>query len=75
MSYLFRSGPLLTGPDAVRVPKPAETKGSWGWFDRTLGAVVPITPTDAGVSLATTPALIKEGWLKFTPNPQPPSGQ
>jgi hypothetical protein len=59
----------LTVPDSVRISQPAESKGTWDWFDKTSRAVVPITPSDANVSVATTPAVIKEGWLKFTPNP------
>jgi hypothetical protein len=72
ISYVFRSGPLMTVPDAVRVPRPAENKGTWGWFDYVLTSVVPLTPSDSKVSIATTTPLIKEGWLKFTPNPPHP---
>jgi hypothetical protein len=69
MSYLFRSGPFLTSPDEVRIPRPAERKGDWSWFDNTLGQPTTCAPADEQVRLPLTPPLIKEGWLKFTPNP------
>jgi hypothetical protein len=69
ISYLFRAGPFLTIPSAVRVPRPAESKGVWTWYDRVLDAVTALTPSDGNATIATTPPLVKEGWLKFTPNP------
>jgi hypothetical protein len=69
IAYVFRAGPLLTIPDAVRVPRPAESKGAWAWFDNVLGAATTLTPSDGNAASATTPPLVKEGWLKFTPNP------
>jgi hypothetical protein len=69
MSYLFRSGPFITSPDEVRLPRPAEHEGVWAWYDKVKQAQSAITPADGSVRFATTSPLVKEGWLKFTPNP------
>jgi len=69
MNYLFRAGPFLTPPDEVRLPRPAERQGTWTWFDEVLKASATISAADGKVSFPTTPPLVKEGWLKFTPNP------
>ncbi|HKY03616.1 MAG TPA: hypothetical protein VJQ56_01935, partial [Blastocatellia bacterium] len=70
MNYLFRAGPFLTPPAEVRIPRPAERKGTWAWFDHVLNASAAITAADGKVSFPITPPLVKEGWLKFKPNPQ-----
>lgn len=69
MYYMFRAGPFLTPPDAVKLPRPAERKGTWTWFDKVLNATTAIVQADGKVSFPVTPPLVKEGWLKFTPNP------
>ena len=68
MSYTFRAGPFLTSPDEVRIPQPAEKKGTWSWFDFVANATVELAKADDQVRLSTTTPLIKEGWLKFTPD-------
>lgn len=68
MSYVFRAGPFLSSPDQLRIPEPAESKGTWSWFDLVTNAAVDITKPDDQVRLSTTTPLIKEGWLKFTPD-------
>jgi hypothetical protein len=68
LNYLFRAGPFLTSPDAVRIPRPAERKGSWSWFDEVLGQPVPIQPADGGTRLSQTGSVALEGWLRFKPN-------
>jgi hypothetical protein len=69
LSYIFRVGPFLTSPNAVRLPRPAERKGTWTWFDETIATTVPIQQSDSKARMTTIPPLIKEGWLKLTPNP------
>jgi hypothetical protein len=69
LSYLFRAGPILTSPDAVRMPRPAERSGTWSWFDLVLGHAVDLKPADGGTRLPPTPPVALEGWLKLTPNP------
>jgi hypothetical protein len=32
------------------------------------GAVTPVAQADGAVRFPSTPPLVKEGWLKFTPN-------
>ena len=68
MRYMFRAGPFLTSPDEVRIPQPAESKGTWTWFDFVANAPVALAKSDDQARLSTTTPLIKEGWLKFTPN-------
>jgi hypothetical protein len=69
MYYTFRAGPFLTSPDAIRIPRPKASQGTWSWFDNVLNNVVPLSQADQNVRISITPPLIKEGWLKFTPNP------
>jgi hypothetical protein len=68
MSYTFRAGPFLTSADEVRIPQPAEKKGTWSWFDYVTNAAVNLAKADDQVRLSTTTPLIKEGWLKFKPD-------
>lgn len=68
IAYLFRAGPFLTAPDAVRIPRPSERAGSWAWFDHVAGATTPVAQADGAVRFPSTPPLVREGWLKFTPN-------
>jgi hypothetical protein len=68
LSYLFRAGPFLTSPDAVRLPRPAESRGTWSWFDEVLGHSVPIAPADDGSRLPLTPPVALEGWLRLDPD-------
>ncbi len=69
MAYLFRAGPFLTPPDAVQMPQPAEQAGVWSWFDKVRGTPATITPEDGKARFSTTAPIVKEGWLKFEPNP------
>ena len=69
MSYLFRAGPFLTSVDAVRIPLPAENKGTWSWFDEVAKQAIGLVAADASVRLESIPPLAREGWLKFVPNP------
>lgn len=70
MYYLFRAGPFLTAPEAVRIPAPAENKGTWTWFDNVLQKTVAAQKADDKARLPAPPPIVKEGWLKFTPNPK-----
>jgi len=69
MCYTFRAGPFLSSPDAVRIPRPMASKGTWTWFDNVLNTTVPVLQTDQNVRISNTPPLIKEGWLRYTPHP------
>jgi hypothetical protein len=69
MAYLFRVGPFLTSPDKVRIPRPSAHKGTWAWFDKVIDTTTGFEQADGRVSFPSTPPLVKEGWLKFTPNP------
>jgi hypothetical protein len=69
MCYTFRAGPFLSSPDAVRIPRPMVSKGTWTWFDKALKTTLPVLQSDQKVRISNTPPLIKEGWLKFTPHP------
>jgi hypothetical protein len=67
MAYTFRAGPLLTPPDALRIPIPAASKGAWSWFDKVTNATVALTPADGRPRIAAVPPRTIEGWLKFVP--------
>lgn len=73
MAYLFRAGPLLTPPDAIRMPRPAGHSGTWSWFDHVGGDAVPVAPADGKARVGSTPPLAREGWLKLVPNADPDS--
>jgi hypothetical protein len=68
MRYMFRAGPFLTAPDELRIPQPAENKGTWSWFDFVTHVTVDLSKADDRARFSTTTPLVKEGWLKFTPN-------
>jgi hypothetical protein len=69
MCYTFRAGPFLSSPDAVRIPRPMASKGTWTWFDKALKTTLPVSQSDQNVRISNTAPLIKEGWLRYTPHP------
>jgi hypothetical protein len=71
MYYTFRTGPFLTPPDALRLPRPAERRGTWAWFDKVVNTTTAVSQADGNASFSARPPIVKEGWLKFTPNPDP----
>ncbi|MFO7567475.1 MAG: hypothetical protein R6X02_32830 [Enhygromyxa sp.] len=79
MAMSFRAGPLLLDPAAVRLPSPAEQDGTWTWLQATGTAAGdwqedPVMTSDGTADLAAAPAILREGWLRFTPNPPVDSG-
>jgi hypothetical protein len=66
MCYSFRSGPIITDPDAVHVPPPAEQRGDWAWFDEALGSS-PLAPTSDRARFPRVAPSLREGWLTFKP--------
>jgi hypothetical protein len=73
MAVTFRAGPLLLDPQAVRIPQPAEQRGDWSWIEATgtgkgEWATAPVAKEDARARLAATPLVLREGWLKFSPD-------
>lgn len=74
MGVTFRVGPVLTQPDTVRMPVPAEKNGTWAWM-RHIGAGTDpadwetdaIVTADASARLADKPPRLMDGWLQFTP--------
>jgi hypothetical protein len=69
MAFTFRAGPLLTPPDALRIPMPAAAKGAWSWFDKITNAPVALAPADGRPRIAGVAPRAVEGWLKFVPDP------
>lgn len=72
MAVTFRVGPLLLEPQAVRIPQPTEQRGDWSWVEATgtkkgEWATTPTNKADTGARLTATPLVIREGWLKFSP--------
>jgi hypothetical protein len=70
MTATFRVGPLLTDPQAIRMPLPAEVRGNWGWMARhdvtTWGEDTAVKNQDAVARLGTTPLRLSEGWLTLS---------
>lgn len=76
MYVTFNIGPIIRDPEAARIPRPAETKGTWNWIQAT-GTETGNWQTDPANYEGETPRVsletysMQEGWLKFTPlNPQ-----
>jgi hypothetical protein len=73
MALTFRVGPLLQDPDTIRIPKPAEQKGTWSWIQaagtgKGDWAKDPIVSADHKTRISNTPLELREGWLEFEPN-------
>lgn len=72
LSISFRTGPLLSDPSVVRIPKPAEQSGVWAWLGYPPAAntqtllTTNIVPADGTARLGDRPG-VNEGWLQFTP--------
>ena len=69
IAVTFRIGPVLTDPETIRMPLPAEIKGAWSWVRRTGPTVWkedPVVNATEDAQLSPTPAHISEGWLKVT---------
>ena len=70
MEVTFRTGPLISDPDTIRMPLPAEINGEWSWIQHT-GVTTWLETTDIEKSV-TSPQLqnqnpvLKEGWLKLS---------
>ena len=73
----FRTGPVLSETDQVRIPYPTERHGDWSWAQLT----VPTAPGDApsyevkslvkagqDARLDSNPPALMEGWLTFKPD-------
>jgi len=69
MAVNFRIGPLLTDPALVRMPLPAEIRGSWTWIERTgltLWQETTPAPNVTVASFPDSPPQLTLGWLKLT---------
>lgn len=73
MALTFRSGPLLTEPDAIRMPRPSENKGAWSWLGYEAGTagngtyqVKPIIAANSTARLGSKPG-VHEGWIQLSP--------
>jgi hypothetical protein len=70
MAVNFRIGPLLTDPRQIRMPLPAEIRGTWTWVERDgLTLWNESTPGAASTAIATfsnTPPQLTQGWLRLS---------
>lgn len=71
MEVTFRTGPLITEAEMIRMPLPAEINGQWSWIQHT-GVTTWLETTNIQKSVA-APQLkdnknqvLKEGWLKLS---------
>jgi hypothetical protein len=79
MAVTFRTGPVITDAQAIRLPYPTEKNGTWSWLQRATPAdpqhwtdpagwdVLNIVKATQSARLPNTPARLVEGWLKLTP--------
>lgn len=70
MAVTFRIGPLLTDPNTIRIPLPAEQQGVWSWVWQTAPnqyAADNIVVANQQARLADSPPHLMEGWLKLSP--------
>ncbi len=70
MDVTFRTGPILTDPQSVRMPLPAGALGRWSWLQRSGVTMwpkdpAPIGSTDTVARLTGEPLRVREGWLKL----------
>ncbi len=66
----FRAGPLLLDPARIKMPTPAEVKGSWSWMARkdvtSWNEEIAIQPSTPQATLNSAPPSLIEGWIVLT---------
>lgn len=70
MDVTFRTGPVLTDTEALRMPLPSFSRGRWSWIQHT-GVTVwqedsNIAKADPKPRLTDIPLSLREGWLKLS---------
>ena len=68
ISFMFRVGPLLTPPQAIRTPLPFGVRGVWSWFDKLTNATSQALAVGDDAEIPASPQVAKEGWLNFKPD-------
>ncbi len=71
----FSTGPVLLDAETVRIPQPAEQKGTWTWIrptgtDTDDWATDPVRAAEQQARVPDAPPILREGWLRFAPNPE-----
>jgi hypothetical protein len=70
MDVTFRTGPVLTDTEALRMPLPSFSHGNWSWIQHTGVTVwqedAHITKADPKPRLTDIPLSLREGWLKLS---------
>ncbi|MGD2086876.1 MAG: hypothetical protein PVH61_11905 [Candidatus Aminicenantes bacterium] len=68
MAVTFRTGPLLTPAEQLRMVRPSKIYGHWTWIEHSGINITtqPIANTDTRAVLPGTPPGIRQGWLKLT---------
>lgn len=69
MVITFRTGPILTSPEQLRIPIPTSVQGQWAWL--APGGAPPdpnLQPVDPAARLPNAPPVLRQGWLQFQPN-------
>jgi hypothetical protein len=70
LAVTFRMGPLLSDPEVIRMPLPAEIAGRWSWVHRVDPAnwqTEKIENPRVGPRLDPRPVRAVEGWLRLEP--------
>jgi hypothetical protein len=70
LAPLFRFGPVLLDPTAIRMPVASDIRGTWSWSHRKDASTwldEPVTNSLGDGRLPTEPSEGQEGWLRLTP--------
>jgi hypothetical protein len=75
MAFTFRTGPILSTRDSIRLPRPAEQQGDWLWLRRSSTSPAEPCDTRSIIEGSEEPRLTErpraiDGWLQFTPSPR-----
>ncbi len=76
LAPVFRFGPVLVDPKAIRMPVASDLHGSWSWshrVDATTWADEPVTNSTGDATLPPDPSAGQEGWLRLSPATEQPS--
>lgn len=73
LELFFRTGPLLIEPEAIRMPRPTEQRGTWNWIQKNDPANTPasweadpIAEANDQARFPTQALQLRDGWLRLT---------
>ncbi len=70
LKVTFQAGPILTDPGTLRLPRPAEERGTWSWIQAVAAPAdwlsEPIVEADDRARMPEGPMELREGWLQLS---------